>query len=226
LWACLLDSKSRGLVASGFNAGGQDLSALLAMGTNNIATLLSNLNPDLIFYEQKKDVWTRSNWPTAAGLLRAYATNADVCLLSGQISNGPNDYPAANPTNSSYAIALVDRSIALSNGWAYVDDFTPLNDWPNIIVANGFNADGIVHLNAAGQLFAGSIAVKQLGLVEMLTTARPEGAAKPGWSSGSGSPEGRVIAPPGSIYSRTDGGPGATLYIKESGSGAIGWRVK
>lgn len=41
---------------------------------------------------------------------------------------------------------------------------------------------------------------------------------------GTGSPEGVITAPIGSIYSRTgDGTPGATLYIKESGVSNTGW---
>ncbi len=43
------------------------------------------------------------------------------------------------------------------------------------------------------------------------------------WSAGAGSPEGAVTAPVGSLYSRTDGGAGTSLYIKESGSGNTGW---
>ena len=45
-------------------------------------------------------------------------------------------------------------------------------------------------------------------------------------SSGSGSPEGAIVAPQGSLYLRTDGGAGTTLYIKESGSGGSGWVAK
>lgn len=41
--------------------------------------------------------------------------------------------------------------------------------------------------------------------------------------SGSGSPEGSVSASVGTIYGRTDGGSGTSLYIKESGSGNTGW---
>ena len=44
--------------------------------------------------------------------------------------------------------------------------------------------------------------------------------------SGSGSPESLVTAPPGSMYLRTDGGAGTTLYIKETGSGNTGWASK
>lgn len=46
------------------------------------------------------------------------------------------------------------------------------------------------------------------------------------WLSGSGSPESAVTAPVGSLYSRTDGGAGTTLYVKESGTGNTGWVAK
>jgi hypothetical protein len=46
------------------------------------------------------------------------------------------------------------------------------------------------------------------------------------WSSGSGSPEGVVTAPVGSLYTRTDGGASTTLYVKESGTGNTGWIAK
>lgn len=41
--------------------------------------------------------------------------------------------------------------------------------------------------------------------------------------SGVGSPETRIIAPVGSLYLRADGGAGTTLYVKESGTGNVGW---
>jgi len=41
--------------------------------------------------------------------------------------------------------------------------------------------------------------------------------------SGSGTPEGAVTAPVGSLFLRTNGGTGTTLYIKESGVGNTGW---
>jgi len=41
--------------------------------------------------------------------------------------------------------------------------------------------------------------------------------------SGTGSPETVVTAGIGSLYLRTDGGAGTTLYIKESGAGNTGW---
>ena len=46
------------------------------------------------------------------------------------------------------------------------------------------------------------------------------------WVSASGSPEGVVTAPVGSIYSRSDGGAGTSFYVKESGVGNTGWVAK
>jgi hypothetical protein len=40
---------------------------------------------------------------------------------------------------------------------------------------------------------------------------------------GTGTPEGSVTAPVGSVYRRTDGGSGTTVYSKETGTGNTGW---
>lgn len=52
------------------------------------------------------------------------------------------------------------------------------------------------------------------------------GDGAPIWTSGVGTPEGAVTAPIASLYTRTDGGAGTTLYVKESGSGNTGWVAK
>jgi hypothetical protein len=46
------------------------------------------------------------------------------------------------------------------------------------------------------------------------------------YSSGTGTPEGVLTAPIGSLYTRTDGGASTTLYVKESGTGNTGWIAK
>ncbi len=47
-----------------------------------------------------------------------------------------------------------------------------------------------------------------------------------GTRSGTGSPEGVLAAPIGTIYRRTNGGAGSTLWVKEAGAGATGWSAK
>ena len=46
------------------------------------------------------------------------------------------------------------------------------------------------------------------------------------FGTGAGSPEGSIAAPVGSVWTRTNGGAGTTLYVKESGTGNTGWAAK
>lgn len=75
--------------------------------------------------------------------------------------------------------------------------------------------DNTLSLGTASARWANSYAVN----------FRP-GAGTAIWSSGAGTPEGAVTASVGSLYTRTDGGAGTTLYVKESGSGNTGWVAK
>jgi hypothetical protein len=43
---------------------------------------------------------------------------------------------------------------------------------------------------------------------------------------GTGSPEGVVTSAPGRLYLNKSGGPGTTLYVKETGTGDTGWVAK
>jgi hypothetical protein len=45
-------------------------------------------------------------------------------------------------------------------------------------------------------------------------------------SAGSGTPEGALTAPIGSLFLRLNGGANTTLYVKESGTGNTGWVAK
>jgi hypothetical protein len=50
--------------------------------------------------------------------------------------------------------------------------------------------------------------------------------AAPSIRAGSGTPEGVVTAPIGSLFLNTAGGVSTTLYVKTSGSGNTGWTAK
>lgn len=45
-------------------------------------------------------------------------------------------------------------------------------------------------------------------------------------TAGAGSPEGAQSAPVGSVWLRTDGGVGTTMYVKQTGTGNTGWAAK
>lgn len=63
--------------------------------------------------------------------------------------------------------------------------------------------------------------IKVDGLTVAGTLIQFDGVIK--FLSGAGSPEGSKIAPVGSVYLRTDGGGGSTLYVKQTGTGNTGW---
>lgn len=69
------------------------------------------------------------------------------------------------------------------------------------------------------QTVASTLTTKAYGPIEAMG---PPGVA-PTWTSGIGTPEGFVTAPPGSLFSRTDPLVGPRLYVKETGFSATGW---
>lgn len=69
---------------------------------------------------------------------------------------------------------------------------------------------------AAGTSFSNALQIKTSGAIGVKGTAAEI-------HSGTGSPEGAVEAPRGSIFMRTDGGAGTSLYVKESGTTSSGW---
>jgi hypothetical protein len=69
----------------------------------------------------------------------------------------------------------------------------------NVLISNdSFSAEATIHLGSGG----------------------------PRIISGAGTPEAVVTAPIGSLFLRSDGGAGTTLYVKESGAGNTGWIAK
>jgi hypothetical protein len=81
-------------------------------------------------------------------------------------------------------------------------------------------------LTAAQQSFSDFLqgAFRSDGVLNI--SALPIGTDSVSWASGEGSPEGVREAPVGSLWTRTDGGAGTTLYVKEAGTGNTGWAAK
>lgn len=89
----------------------------------------------------------------------------------------------------------------------------------------GFESDSITEYDAAGVKDLGSSQGRLWSSHQMAVGGTMNSPAVT-WRSGAGSPEGAVSANVGALYSRTDGGAGTTLYVKESGSGNTGWVAK
>lgn len=91
----------------------------------------------------------------------------------------------------------------------------------NIFIAGGNllpAIDGGPEIGADDARFSG-------GYFEQLSI-ETTGTESAGIGAGNVDPEGAVAAPVGSLWLRTDGGAGTTLYVKESGSGTTGWDAK
>ena len=73
---------------------------------------------------------------------------------------------------------------------------------------------------------ADQAAVRKGDIAAVIDQAVTAALAKAGIIEGAGSPEGFVVAKVGTLYRRTDGSTGSTLYVKESGAGNTGWAAK
>lgn len=97
--------------------------------------------------------------------------------------------------------------------------------------SSGVEQDRLI-INSAGVIRPGSDNAMGFGTASFRWLNTYSVNLRPGaggviWTSGTGTPEGVVAAPIGSLYTRTDGGAGTTLYAKESGAGtASGWTAK
>lgn len=89
------------------------------------------------------------------------------------------------------------------------------------VVRINSNTGGLANAGTGGlEVYAGGNSATLLGAIRS-TGITTVGGAK--WSSGVGSPETAVTGNVGDLWSRTNGGGGTTLYIKESGTGNVGW---
>jgi UDP-3-O-[3-hydroxymyristoyl] glucosamine N-acyltransferase len=162
-WAdCIGVTETNGTVPIFYDmhAVGEVLQQWTNMG-QNIAVILSNVNPCVTFYEQTKLITTYNDYTNFAWWMTNFAPHSDVVLISSY--QDPTD-----PPNGSGPVAgdnlqrnLLVRAVAISNHWPFVDVWTPLGSWSNIVAA-GLNGDNIVHLNAQGQDVLSQIVMQKL----------------------------------------------------------------
>ena len=108
------------------------------------------------------------------------------------------------------------------------------NDGPN---GGNMLVYGSTHASLAGNIYLRSGSANKLnwdnsqenwnfnsnditGVGDLTTNSGPKLIA------GTGSPESLITAPTGSLYLRSDGGTGTSLYVKETGVGSTGWVAK
>jgi hypothetical protein len=171
LWPELYTSTSQAVQFFDGHAAGNTFPGFLTMGTNNIVSVITNFAPDVIFWQQTKQVSTmnQANFEAIRFLIKTYATNCDFVLVQSHTSSDPSIN--ADPANGGIYQMAAQRAAALTNGWPLVDNYSPLSDWHGFIVSNSFNGDAAIHLNGAGQLFSGLTLLKQLRVLDEIALA-------------------------------------------------------
>jgi len=162
------------------------------------------------------------------------ATNIDV---SGELS-------VSTPTNSYLNFTRNDSSISSGNQLGdiryYGDDPSAGNQGASFKAqasggwtASNYPTEFVWSSDSSGvlteKLKLTSNGNLQIELGSLIIASSGEGiefSSGPVWTVGAGTPEGNVTADVGSLYTRTDGGAGTTLYVKESGTGNTGWVAK
>lgn len=96
--------------------------------------------------------------------------------------------------------------------------------WNSLPYYDGSNAETIRDVIGAALLAGAGLAMTVNDPADTITVGLAAGRALP--LTGTGTPEGAVTAGRGTMFLRTDGGAGTTLYIKESGTGNTGWVAK
>ena len=201
-------------------------------GSDPVATEVSGLNNfDGVEYDDQLTTGS-VNFPiynnqTTPVVLKQFTTSAntgesvDTLVLDCAESGGPNldggegcamVWNIPGNTDVSYRGAVIKGVRATGSD--------SLN-FTNIVFDNNQNADLTETLTTSMTIAYTGFVVAHTG-IEMNSVD-----SKVRWSSAAGTPEGAVIADIGSMFTRTDGGAGTTLYVKESGNGiSTGWIAK
>lgn len=132
-------------------------------------------------------------------------TASSTLKLSGKLAMNRND---AAYTLDIWGNARISDILVVSNGltvsnWINVFQGATFYSWAN--VGSWLNVSGNATFLSSASV-AGTLSVNSTSII-----------------SGTGTPEGSVTSPVGSLFLRKNGDAGTCLYVKESGTGFTGW---
>ena len=197
-WVNWLNGDFRLGTSSGLFGSGRELAVSAGTTGNNIAHLSFQGSRTVNGIFGTMNYYHQGNLVVSMGAARDGADDAGYYTISTKPTGG----------------ALANRLRILSDGSVLIGAAAASNGAGLMQVAG----DVVPFTNNARALGSASFRWSQAYSVQF----RP-GAGSAIWTSGTGTPEGVVAAPVGSLFTRTDGGAGTTLYVKESGAGNTGW---
>ena len=165
LWVALTPNFMNAPQLMGMTRGGISFDNIVGVGSNSFCSMLRFAQPDLVVIEEKHDPFTYTNGQAEmlAVWLKATAPAADVVYVGSHVTAESSEPALTQGQN------LWFRSFAMSHGWSYVDGFSQMSTWAEIM-EHGWNAD-TVHLSAAGRKVMGDFLVAKLGLRPAVTRA-------------------------------------------------------
>jgi hypothetical protein len=166
-------------------------------------------------------------------------TGNNVKIVSAVINAGIS-------TQGLNGLVIGNNAVTVSSGNG-IDVYSNIANMIGAVISSNFTIDTGTGVDAYKIYSAGAGAIvncvfegnAQTGFTNHLTTSgivtfarsiNPAGFAMNKanliWLTGTGTPEAVVTADVGSLFTRTNGGAGTTLYVKETGTGNTGWVAK
>jgi hypothetical protein len=154
------------------------------------------------------------NTPTGPATLMTSGIGSDCQYSFKRMSDGKITAGSCNnvPTFTSQGYKLFYDQVVMANGLLVQDAITQTRIQPLIgqLIIKENSGATVVNTRSGGINITGNIQLNN----------------GPLYVSGTGTPEGAITAPVGSLFVRTDGGAGTSFYVKESGTGNTGWVAK
>jgi len=156
-----------------------------------------------------------ANSGTAAALAVGFNGRVNAAITSG------GTVGVFNPGNNTSLYPMVD--LAVVGGIPKIEfgiGTSAAANWIGWFNANDLRIQSSLNPTVDITYSLGTAALRYTNV--FASNFRP-GAGTATWTSGTATPEGAVTATVGSLFTRTDGAEGTTLYVKESGAGNTGW---
>lgn len=179
-------------------------------------SLTTGANNTFVGYESGMSSGSQVSTACALGY-RAQVANDNACAIGGT---------GANKVKVGIGTAGPSRDIHVVSTASVVDvgiETSDTSGTAQYVLKNGDRQWELVLRGASNDVF--SIANGTASTYPLTINTNDQIIMKNGCAliDGSGTPEGAITAPVCSLYYRTDGAAGTTLYVKESGSGNTGW---
>jgi hypothetical protein len=153
------------------------------------------------------------------GILNLNTLNGNLTSTLQAVTDGDGN---ASPLRLSTTSVDINSALTVLNSVTASGGFRSIN-YNESFQRVGFNNGA--NYNPQSYILSGGI-----GIINLVDNTEVNfnrltfgGTSKPSVCQGSGTPEGAVTAPIGSIFMRSDGGVLSSLYVKQSGTGNTGW---